>query len=152
MADELGRADHEWRIGQESFLSLSAAAALAFHQAQGGSSKAVVSREDFDDALNIAASALSRLVPIYVVDEAARTRVEVKLEVTSGRFMHGATEFHRRDGSLVIAMTVRRGDLVSALSLIKRVGIPFGLALGSETESPAAPRAPAKPRTSAEKE
>ena len=38
-------------------------------------------------------------------------------------------------------MTVRRGDLTSALSLIKRVGIPFGLALGGEAEAPEKRRA-----------
>jgi hypothetical protein len=136
MADELGRADHEWRIGQESFLSLSTAAALAFHQAQGGSARAILSREDHDDALNIAASALSRLTPIYVMDEAARAPVAVKLDVANGRFRRGATEFHRRDGTVVVAMTVRRGDLTAALSHLKRVGVPFRLALGGEEGQP----------------
>ena len=150
MADELGRADHEWRIAQESFVALSVAAAMAFHQAQGASTRAIASREDHDDALNIAASALSRLLPIYVVDEALRTRVETKLDVAKGKFMLGATEFHRGDGTVVSSMTVRRGDLTSALSLIKRVGIPFGLALAGEAE--AAPPAPARRRTTPEKE
>jgi hypothetical protein len=140
MAEELGRADHEWRIGQESYLALSAAAALAFHDAQGRSTKAIISRQDHDDALNIAASALSRLLMIYVFDEAARMRVAVKLDVLNGKFASGATEFHRKDGTVLSAMTVRRGELTPALSLIKRVGIPFGLALDGEMrESPAAP-------------
>jgi hypothetical protein len=67
MADELGRADHEWRISQEAFVALPVAAAMAFHAAQGSSAKAIASPQDHDDALNIAASALSRLLSIYTV-------------------------------------------------------------------------------------
>ena len=137
MADELGRADHEWQIGQESFVALSVAAAMAFHEAQGRSAKAVQSRQDHDDALNIAASALSRLLSIYAVDEATHLRVALKLDVLGGKFVSGATEFRRNDGATVRSMTVRQGDLTSALSLIRRVGIPFSLALG-EAAPPAA--------------
>ena len=151
MADELGRADHEWRIGQESFVALPVAAALAFHQAQGRSSKAIGSREDHDDALNIAASALSRLVTIHVMDQATSARIPLKLDVGKGKFMRGATEFHGSDGVVLVGMTVRRADLASALSLIGRVGIPFALAVG-EAQAPAAqPEAPAKRPASEER-
>ncbi len=142
MSDELGRADYEWRISQESFVALSAAAAIVFHQAQGRSARAVASAVDHDDALNIAASAISRLVEIYVVDEAARTRTPTRLDLINGRFVRGATEFRRIDGTTVRSMSVKRTDLTSALSLIKRVGIPFRLALeADETEKPVTPRA-----------
>lgn len=142
MADEHGRADHEWRIHQEGFVALSVAAAMAFYEAQGRSTAAILSPDDHDDALNIAASALSRLVGIYVVDEATCARVAIKLDVVSGKFVRGATEFRHGDGSIVTDMSVRRGDLTSALSLIRRVGIPFGLAI-DDTPTVAAP-APAK--------
>lgn len=143
MRDELGRADHEWRISQESFVPLAAAAAIVFHQAQGRSARAVASAADHDDALNIAASALSRLVEIYVVDEAARTRTPTRMSLVSGRFVRGATEFRRNDGTSLRTMSVKRTDLTSALSLIKRVGIPFGLALeADEAEGKMPSRAP----------
>jgi hypothetical protein len=142
MADEHGRADHEWRIHQESFVALSVAAAMAFHEAQGRSTAAILSRDEHDDALNIAASALSRLVGIYVMDEATRARVVMKLDVVSGRFLRGATEFRRSDGSIVSEMSVRRGELTSALSLIRRVGIPFGLAIDDTPMAAAPARAP----------
>ena len=137
MTDELGRADHEWRIAQESFVALSVAAAMAFHEAQGRSTAAIDSPEQHDDALNIAASALSRLLTIYTVDEATRQRVATKVDVLNGKFTRGATEFRRRDGAVVSTMTVRRGDLTSALSLIRRVGIPFGLAIDAEPQEKA---------------
>lgn len=136
MSDEFGRADYEWRVGQESFVALSAAAAMAFHEAQDRSTRAVLSPHDHDDALNIAASALSRLLLIYVADEATQRGVATKLDVVSGRFLRGATEFRRHDGSTVTSMTVKRADLTSALSLIKRTGIPFSLAMGEATPSP----------------
>ncbi len=145
MADELGRADREWRIGQESFVALSAAAAIVFHEAQGRSTKAIVSPQDHDDALNIAASALSRLLTVYVMDDSARTRSGVKLDLLGGKFARGATEFRRADGSVVTAMMVKRGDLTSALSLIKRVGIPFSLAIGEPTLPPTPARQPKTP-------
>ena len=132
MADELGRADHEWRISQEGFVSLPAAAAIVFHQAQGRSARAVASASDHDDALNIAARAISRLVDIYVVDDAAHLRRPTRLDLLTGKFIHGATEFRRNDGSSVHSMSVKRTDLTSALSLIKRVGIPFSLAIEAE--------------------
>ena len=143
MADELGRADQEWRITQETHVALAVAAAMAFHEAQGRSTGAIRSRGDHDDALNIAASALSRLLTIYTIDEATRGRVAVKLDVLAGRFVRGATEFRRSNGSIVGSMSVRRGDLTSALSLIKRVGIPFGLAIEDEPGE-AAVKPPAK--------
>jgi hypothetical protein len=44
-------------------------------------------------------------------------------------------------------MAVRRGDLASALSLIRRVGIPFGLAIEPEAgdKARALPRRPKAP-------
>jgi hypothetical protein len=145
--DESGRADHEWRIAQESFVALSVAAAMAFHEAQGRSTAAVGSAEEHDDALNLAASALSRLLTIYVVDELKHERVATKLDVLNGKFLRGATEFRRSNGVVVTAMTVKRGDLGSALSLIRRVGIPFGLAIEREPDekAPAPEREPHTP-------
>ena len=78
-----------------------------------------------------------------MVDEAVRTRTPTRLDLINGRFARGATEFHRNDGMTVRAMSVKRTDLASALSLIKRVGIPFGLALeADEAERTAPSRAP----------
>jgi len=143
MPDELGRADHEWRVSQEAFVALSVAASLAFYEAQGRSTRAIDSREAHDDALNMAASALSRLLTIFSMDETTRMRVGVKLDVAAGKFIRGATEFRRGDGSIVGAMSVKRADLTSALSLIRRVGIPFGLAIADEPAAAMA-RPPAK--------
>jgi hypothetical protein len=132
MADEFGRADLEWRFGRESFIALPAAAAVVFRQVRGHSLRTAASLEDVNDALNIAASALSRLIEIYVLDEVAHTRAPMKLDVVSGKFVRGASQFQRDNGSTIDAMSVKRADLASALSLISRAGIPFGLAIDRE--------------------
>lgn len=78
-----------------------------------------------------------------MVDEAARTRMPTRLDLIHGRFARGATEFRRSDGTAVRAMSIKRTDLTSALSLIKRVGIPFGLALEADEAGRTTPsRAP----------
>lgn len=128
MAESLGRSDDEPSIAQELFLALPAAALLAFRHAQGDGASGTVSAQDHEDALNIAASALSRLLAIYAADPAGEARVPFKLDVRQGRFTGGATEFRRHDGAVITAMAVKRADLDSALSLIGRAGIPFGLA------------------------
>lgn len=119
---------HEWRTSQEAFLPLPAAAAIVYRESPGGAA-ATPSRADHDDALNIAASALSRLVAIYAYDAQAHERVVVKLDLVQGRFARGATEFRRRDGDPLVELWVRRADLAAALARIERAGIPFSFAL-----------------------
>ena len=142
MADESAHADEECGIHREPFVALPIAAAMAFQQAQGARGEPVGSASDNDDALNIAASALSRLLAIYMSDEVTRTRIQVKLDLAGGKFVRGASGFQRRDGSLVSGMAVRRGDLSAALALIERAGISFNLAM-IEPVAPA-PRRPEK--------
>jgi hypothetical protein len=117
-------------------MPLSVAAAIAFHTAQRGT-KAIRSPLDYMEALNIAAAALSRLIPIYAMDKALRTRVT--FDVLHGEFSVGATEFHRHDGSIVTALSVVRGDLASALSFMREVGPTLAFALGRERSREAAP-------------
>ena len=115
---------------EKPFVTLAIAAAMAFREAQGASPQSIASFPDREDALNIAASALSRLLPVYVIDEATHVPVATKLDVANGRFLNGAREFRRSDGTLVTSISVKRDELASALSLIRRVGIPFDLAIG----------------------
>jgi hypothetical protein len=51
---------------EHNYLPLHVAAAITFHQAYGAKN-AVISRSDYDDALNIAAAALSRLMHVYTL-------------------------------------------------------------------------------------
>jgi hypothetical protein len=112
-------------------LPLPVAAAIAFHQAHGNT-KAIVSRRDYDDALNIAAAALSRLVTIYVMRDPREGRVPLAVDLTRSHFTRGATQLH--DAHETIGrLSVARGELLSALSLIKRTGLPFSFAIGKDS-------------------
>ena len=128
MAGDQERWVNEWRTSGETFLPLPAAAAIVYRESQGATASSP-SRADHDDALNIAASALSRLVAIYAYDARAHERVVVKLDLLQGRFARGATEFRRRDGEPLAELWVRRADLGAALALIEQAGIPFSFAL-----------------------
>lgn len=102
---------------QEPYLSLPVAAAIAFHHARGDT-KAIVSRRDYDDALNLAAAALSRLVTIYA------SRGPLQVDLTKAQFVSGATELRSAQEALR-ELAVSRDELVSVLPLIKRAGLPF---------------------------
>lgn len=110
---------------------LAVAAAMTFHQAHR-STRAIVTRADYDDALNMAAAALSRLIPVYVLRDPKEGRKPLAFDLGTQRFSRGATELHGKDGSVVGDLTVRRTDLVPALSLIRRAGIPFAFAPAQE--------------------
>jgi hypothetical protein len=112
----------------EGFVPLPVAAATTFHQAHGNS-KAIVSRQDYDDALNIAAAALSRLIPIYVIRDPREGRIALAFDLTKQHFARGATELRFHGGTAPLRdLSIRRSDLLSALSLIKRTGLPFSFA------------------------
>ena len=109
------------------YLPLPVAAAIAFHQAHGNT-KAIVSRQDYDDALNIAAAALSRLLTIYVLRDPRMGRTPLAVDLTQAQFARGATEL-RSAHERIREMWVARGELLSALSLIKRTGLAFSFAI-----------------------
>jgi hypothetical protein len=111
---------------QDFYLPLSVAAAIAFHQAHGNT-KAIVTRQDYDDALNIAAAALSRLITIYILRDPREGRVALAVDLTQSHFARGATQL-RSAKETIGELWVARRELVSALSLIKRTGLPFSFA------------------------
>lgn len=146
MADsDFDRINREWQVGQDQLVPLSVAASMIFYQAHG-SAAAIRSPADFNDALDLAASALSRLVAVYAIAPGG-SRVALHIDLTAGSFSRGATQFRLREGSMHAAMLVRRGDAVSAMSLIRRTGIPFSFALSPDaTEERALEAKEEKPR------
>jgi|tagenome__1003787_1003787.scaffolds.fasta_scaffold19708874_2 hypothetical protein len=126
---ERSQTDELLKRFQESFVPLPVAAATTFHQAHGNTN-AIIRREDYDDALNIAAAALSRLVPIYSVLDPRDGRTPVTPDLTQQYFARGATELRSRDATAPLReLSIRRSDMLSAISLIKRTGLPFSFAL-----------------------
>ncbi len=127
-------------------MALSVAAAIAFHQAQRGT-KAITSPRDYIDALDLAAGALSRLIPIYVMDDELLTRVGVILDLSQGRFTEGATAFEYHSGLKLAPLSVLRGDLTSALVMIRQAGPALAFALEApRRQASATPEPPKVPR------
>jgi hypothetical protein len=112
---------------EHNYLPLHVAAAITFHQAYGAKN-AVISRSDYDDALNIAAAALSRLMHVYTMREPREGRVALAVDLTNSQFARGATEL-RSSHETIGELSVARNELVSALSFIKRMGRPFAFAV-----------------------
>jgi hypothetical protein len=97
---------------------LSVAAAAAFH-AVHHSTKAIRNFRDYNDALEIAATALARLIPVYTVEDARKGRKAVPIDLTSDSFTRGATRLRRRDGTSVSEMSVLASDLHTALAQLR---------------------------------
>jgi hypothetical protein len=120
---ETGR-DELWRGCQVPYMPLAVAAAAAFHQAHG-STRAIVSRDDYEDALNIAAAALSRLLTIYRLRDAREGRVPVKIDLATQRFARGATRLRGPQGEGIGELSVETAAFVRALALVRGAGLPF---------------------------
>lgn len=130
LEQERERTEELLQDARDAYVPLAVAAALVFHAAHGNT-RAIVTRRDYDDALNIAAAALSRLIPLYTLRDPREGRVTVAVNLVHQRFQRGATELHGDDGSTTGELSVRRSDLVSALSLVKRAGLGFAFAFPS---------------------
>jgi hypothetical protein len=111
---------------EDHYLPLSVAAAITFHQAHGNT-RAIVSLSDYQDALSIAAAALSRLITIYTLRDPRQGRVAIAVDLTKAQFTRGATQLRSKEETIGELWVARR-ELVSALSLIKRTGLPFSFA------------------------
>lgn len=115
-----------WHSSADTHVPLPLAAALAFHEAHG--SPTVVPLLEYEDGLDLAAAALSRLVPIYAIDEGTRLPVPGHFNLGAGKFRHGATTYELADGTAMTPLVVPRDPLATAVELIRSTGIPFELA------------------------
>jgi hypothetical protein len=98
-------------------------------------------------ALNMAAAALSRLAPVFRVEDPRHGRAKVAVNLATDRFARGATELRRGQGGALRDLSVRHGDLQSAVMLVKQAGLSFTFALSPQApavdlnqETPARPR------------
>lgn len=120
------RVEASWRSDAGEFVPLAVAAALAFHEAQSDTN-ASVDADDYNRALDIAASALSRLLPLFTVRDPREGPVAITVDLTRERFARGAMALRSVDGTAIAELSVRRVDLEGALALVKRAGLTFGL-------------------------
>ena len=113
-----------WRSADGSLVPLPLAAAHVFHEIHEPR-QPVVPRPEYEDALNLVAAALSRIVEIYRAGGHAEYGVTVVLQLGAGRFRNAATRYEKHDGEVVELLAVRRQHVVDALPQLKAAAIPF---------------------------
>jgi hypothetical protein len=121
---ERARIEQEMQNAMSAHIPLPVAAASAIHVVCRNTHD-IVARSDYDDALNIAAVAISRLVPVYALADPLQGKKVLLIDMARERFANGATELRRSDGRKITPLSVQRSDMLSALSLIKRTGLLF---------------------------
>jgi len=118
------RMEELWHSIKDHYAALAVAAARTFHLAQ--QARAVsVDRDDYHEALNIAATALSRLIPIYGTGVDGQRAKIAPIDLRTQRFARGATEIRSVDGSSIDNLSVLRSDAVSAIPFVVRTGVTF---------------------------
>ena len=85
----------------------------------------MIARGSYDDALDIAAVAIARLIPVFALAHPCEGEKALAIDVTREHFANGATELRCSDGQTITALFIRHSDMLSALSLIQRTGLLF---------------------------
>lgn len=107
-----------WNASQTQYVPLSLAAAFIFHHTRRGDETALTGNE-YAAALDIAATVLSCLVPVYALNEQGE-RIAVPVNLSRQRFRNGATQLLRADGTIVASMSIVRSDVLHAILTIER--------------------------------
>jgi hypothetical protein len=123
---DLERARVEQALQQSlgAHIPLAVAAASAIHLVSRNAHE-IISRREYDDALDVAAAAISRLVPVYASAVPRPCEAAISIDISKERFGNGAAELRGADGRKISPLFIRRSDMLSALSLIKRTGLLF---------------------------
>jgi hypothetical protein len=80
--------------------------------------------EHFNACLNLMASALAHLAPVFATDEATGQHYLIdELKVAEGRFQRGATVLVLSDGSRLRGLSIRRQDAREAFVILKTLGL-----------------------------
>ena len=128
LACQSARLTTTWRSMMAQYVPMAVAAATTFHRVHR-TTKAIRDRRDYDDALNIAAGALATLAPVYTVHPLTQQRIEVRVDRAIHRFAAGARQLRSLKGEIFEPLFIQRADLLRAISLIGRAGLPFSFAV-----------------------
>jgi len=79
--------------------------------------------------LNDVAHAISCVVPVYALDSTSSPNVLAQTDLIDGKFDRGAMTFRTKDGRELKHLTVQRGDMRVAISVLKATNATFGRAL-----------------------
>lgn len=116
-----------WDASQDEYVALRTAAGLVFHEVYEDMVTEVVF-DDYEDALDIVAAALSRLMPIYADAGQRMQPAALTVDLSRQRFRNGATELTARDGAVLGQLLVTRSSVSTAIFAIKRADLPFRFA------------------------
>ena len=110
-----------WLNTQGQFVKLSLAAAFVFHKTRRGNEQALTGIE-YEGALNIAATVLACLIPVYTMDEKGQW-TPVIIDLSLHEFRGGAIQLLRSaDGAALSPMSVVRDDVGKALQEVASAG------------------------------
>lgn len=123
LRSDSAQVERMWRSSQALCVPLSVAAALTFHQTRR-SNEQLLPPNDYAKALDIAAAALSCMVPIYTLDERGE-RIPICVNLARQRFCGGATKIQCLDGAVFAPLTIVRGDVPPVLLAIQRAQIDY---------------------------
>ena len=123
---ERARIEQELQHAPDERVPLPVAAAGAMHLVCRNTHD-LIARSAYDDALNIAAVAISRLVPVFALTDPRQVEEVLAIDLNRERFANGATELRRMDGRKITRLFIRRSDMLSALAFIRRTGNLFSL-------------------------
>lgn len=123
LRDDCARVARLWNGSQARDVRLALAAAFAFHQMRRDGEERL-SPHDYSHALDIAAAALSRLIPIYTLDPYGE-RVAAAVDLAQHRFRGGGAEMLRVDGTIVAPLDIVRRDLLPALTRLEGARIEY---------------------------
>ena len=115
--------EQTWVASQASWLALSVAAAFTFHRTRRNVAD-LLTESEYANALDIAAAALSRLIPIYTPDERG-VPVPLRISLASQKFCGGGAGVKCADGTVLSPLDIVRRDLLPALVAIERAKIDF---------------------------
>jgi hypothetical protein len=138
LATDRARVEELWCTDQSTYVPLQLAASFTVHAVGLGRPphETAVTPNAHSDALNIAAAALSAVIPIYALQHGTQDWVAVLVDPVRHRFEDGATALRRRDGRMVLNLSVKRADVVSAIPIVERAGVTFYAGLSAKTDGP----------------
>ena len=116
-----------WHADDKPHVPLALAVAKTFHDLELPF-QGKVARLEYEDAMNLVAAALSRVVPIYTHAPDSETLVHAGASLANGRFRSGGSIFEARSGEALAPLVVRRDHLPAAVEAVKAVQLPFHFA------------------------
>lgn len=115
--------EQAWTRNQAPWLPLPVAAAFTFHQTRRNVAH-LLAPDEYERALDIAAAALSCLIPIYTQDGQG-TPVAVRINLAHQKFCGGAARVQCADGAVLAPLSIVRGDVLPAVIAIERSKIDY---------------------------